>query len=1303
MADASALHNSLQAIAGQVNGDMSERDVENLFLEHEFYDALDYEGTGTDIRSEFTLPDDRRPDYITLDSSEAVTAVYEFKTTGRDLPPHESQLFHYMDYLRAEFGVLTNGEQLRLYRRGESSPILIIPLDSATESDARDLVSSLRKRNFDLTNPDHVNRFLSNLDPIPLDEQAELGQAHFFDTFRLEEDSPFADLVTGMMDLLYELRDEEEEKFVKGAYDFWEATYASEPDEVPDSWDPFIDGKQSLRDFMFCLESAHAMLARLLLTKATEDHEFFEGTGYNGMEDYFHGLQGFSDSINLDAFPVAADNLIDDMQEQLVEGLFQDDIFVWWTDGYVEQLSRQHATGANQFAAVAEGTGSVERISAATRDRFSRAVAEVFFNILRFDFSNVEGDLLGDLYQRYFDPETRKALGEFYTPQPVIDYIMDGVGYERGVSNKRLIDPACGSGTFLVEAVERYIEDIYRYEENPDWEERLRDLCTRPRIVGLDIHPFAVLMAQIRFVVAVLPAYREAKRSNPNFTLRRLPIYRTDSLRNERKLSGVNLGTGDAESWQSPLDAWDEDEKEVMVPVPLPVEVDEEDGIETEAGFLVRRVRMPLYTTIRAETDVQNFGEYFAALQGVLDTVKDHMAEFDDTADWDWTYSGGLESRINRYTSQEYDGLEDFFEEYVNDMLENVRYLKEEHNDGRLFKMFEDTVLALVVKNYMEYDYVVGNPPYVRIQNLPDKQKEMMSRLYDATTGNYDIYCPFYERGLDWLRADTGKLGFITPNQFMVTDYGEGLRKVLLEDSRIQELYDFRDSGVFEDATNYPAIVILEDESDEAARQENQIRCVRVKANTDEENDREVDEAVIESVREHRGESGYSDEFIDVFDFPQRKLSEEGYWPFMPPEELQVFEKLESRSTDNFGEITDAIFAGTQTSANKVYLVKPVNADRIEPDDGGDTVRVVPTGENQEYEIETDLLCPWLKGKDVERWRGEWSGLHVILPHYVEGEGDEATTKAYDAEYLQQELPLTWQYFEAHRGKLESRESGRMDSREDWYAFIYPKSHERFEKPKIIGAHISKNSRFMIDSDGMWYFKTAYGIELDKPYRDLTEEMACQLNSKAIDFYFKHITTVKMGGYYEYRSQYVEKLPCVTDDTAGVFGLMREKAEKIVETIDLDSKTNRFPEAYLGEYDGELDYINYEWQTRRYPVNADVQGDVEGDFTVQAGRSDTISHPAMYSDDREARKMRAEYVHAAVNGRNVKSGEETTIPIPQSDNGVEELLTRLEDDRVEVEQTDIDELEAEIDDAVYQLFDLTDNERQVVEDYLEVF
>ncbi len=1302
MPDAVALYDSIRAIADRTTDDMSERDVENLFLEQGFYDALDYEGTGTDIRSEFTLPDDRRPDYITLDTNEAVTAVYEFKTTGRDLGPHESQLFHYMDHLRAEYGVLTNGEQIRLYQQGTNSPVMVVATASATESHARDLVSALQKRDFDLTDPDDVNQFLADLEPIPLDKQAELGQEHFFDTFRLEDNSPFADLVTGMMDLLHELRDEQEAKFVKGAYDFWEATYASEPDDVPSSWEPFIDGNQSLRDFMFCLESGHALLARLLLAKATEDHDFFAGTGYGGMDDYFRGLQGFGDTINLDAFPVAADNLIDDMQDQLVEGLFQDDIFVWWTDGYAEQLARGHDTGASQFESVAKGTGDVERISAPTRDRFSRAVAEVFFNVLRFDFEDVEGDLLGDLYQRYFDPETRKALGEFYTPQPVIDYIMDGVDYDRGVSNERLIDPSCGSGTFLVEAVERYIDDVENYHDDPDWQDHLQDLCTRPRIVGLDIHPFAVLMAQIRFVVAILPAYRKAKETDPQFTLRRLPIYRTDTLRNERELTGADLG--DDGTRQMTFDAMTEDEQDVRIPVPLPIEVDEDEVPETEDGFLVRRIRMPLFDTIQLETGVGNFGEYFAALQGVLDTVKAHMElaeEFGD--DFDWTYQSGLEDRVNHYTRQEYSGVEEFFEPYVDDMLENVRYLQEEHNDGRLFKIFEDTVLALVVKNYMEYDYVVGNPPYVRVQHLPDSQKEYLDRLYDSTTGNYDIYCTFYERGLELLNEETGKLGYITSNQFLLTYYGEGIRRVLLEEAAIEEVYDFRDSGVFEDAANLPVILFARDEPDDEVRQENVIRSVRVKSNISEYSQNKLDEEVVTTVREHRNDPGYSDEFIDVFDFPQAELDEQ-FWSLMPPEELKVFNKLSDESKAKLGDVTESISSGTQTSANNVYLVIPQDADRIEPEDEGGTVRVVPLGESQEYEIETDLLCPWLQGIDVQRWRGDWAGQHVIFPYRLEREENgEFEPHLYKENEMKENYPKTWDFFKQHEDTLRGREGGRWENSDVWWEFGRPQNLEKFRRPKLINADMASNARFMIDETGAWYFKTPYGIYLEDNLQSETDRVACLVNSKVSDYYLKHIAPMLLGGKYRYQSRYLTQLPYADLKSGSIGQELEQNVHPILTALDTQNKIDRFPEAYLGEFDGELDTIRYEWQTRRYPVSAEVQGDVDGEFTVQAGRSDTISDPAMYSDDRDARRDRAQYVHAAVDGRNVKSGEVMTIPIPRTDDGVRTLLRRVEDDRASVESIDIEALEAEIDDAVYDLFDLTADEREVVEEYLDVF
>ncbi|MDS0221124.1 N-6 DNA methylase [Haloarcula sp. S1AR25-5A] len=1291
MVDTSAFLEALHGIGSRLDADMSEKDVENAFLNENFYKLLGYGGAGFDLRSEWSLPDNKRPDYVTLDENETVTAVYEFKTTGESLGSHEDQLFHYVDELKADYGVLTNGEEIRLYRRDGHSRLLTTSLEDATQGDSADLEAALRKPEWDITDPDSVNDFLSRLDEVELD--SELGRDHFFDTFRLEEDSPFANLVTAMMDLLEELRDEQHAKFVEGAYDFWEASYASEPDETPDSWESFIDGKQSLRDFMFCLESGHALLARLLLAKATDDHDFFPTE--KGLRRYFDELGGFNGTIDLDAYPIAANGMIEDMRNQLVQSLFEDDIFIWWADGYGEQTASQHKNPYNRFETVAKEGSEVSRVTPATRERFSRAIAQVSFAVLKFDFSRIEGDPLGNLYQRYFDPETRKALGEFYTPQPVIDYIMDGVDYNVGVSQERLIDPSCGSGTFLVEAVNRYLEDVRRYNDDPDWEEHLTELCTTPHIVGLDIHPFAVLMAQIRFMVAILPEYREAKQANDDFTIRRLPIFRTDSLRNERELTGIDIG--DNEQTQMTLDSITEDSQDVKIPVPLPIEVDEEEVADTELedGFLVQRVRMPKYNTAKVNAGVRNFGEYYAALQGVLDVVKFHMHE-----NW-WEYGGGLKEGVHRYTTREYDGVEDFFEPYVNDILGTVRYLREDHGDGRLFKIFEDTVLALVVKNYMDYDYVVGNPPYVRVQYLPDRQKRFLDDLYDSAIGNYDLYCLFTERGIDML-SEGGRLGYITPNQFMNTEYGEGMRHEILQKTKLEEMYDFRNSGVFEDAMNCPTIFILEREDSPEERQNNDVRCIRVKANVDEESGNQVDKNIVNAVSEHRGTPGYSDQYIDVFDFPQSAL-DGGFWSLMPEDELAIFKKLEANSNQTVGDVTDAVFQGIRTSANKIYIVNVQDADRVESADTGDIVTVVPLGEEKEYEIETDLLRPFLQGDEVQRWRGEWSGQHVIHPYYAEdSDGDSGL---YSPEYLKKELPLTWEYFNTHKQELEDRESGRMRDKPDWYGYIYPKNLDKFEQPKIIQPAISKGrSSFMLDEFGTWYFTTAYGTDLIESYQDKAEIIASQLNSKPVEFYFKHIAALKISGAHEYRSQFVEKLPVVTAVEDGSQEILTNRVNKIVSSIDLRNRTERFPEAYLGEFDGDLRYIDYEWQTRRYPVNADIQEKgTGGRFAVTAGRSDEITNPLMDRGDRKERKLRAQYVHATVDGRNMKKGEEQTIPIPQSRDGVEQLMEELEDDQQTIEDTNIEDLEAEIDQTVYDLFELSEDERQVVEDYLEVF
>jgi hypothetical protein len=423
----------------------------------------------------------------------------------------------------------------------------------------------------------------------------------------------------------------------------------------------------------------------------------------------------------------------------------------------------------------------------------------------------------------------------------------------------------------------------------------------------------------------------------------------------------------------------------------------------------------------------------------------------------------------------------------------------------------------------------------------------------------------------------------------------------------------------------------------------------------------------------------------------------------MPPEELSIIHKMETASDATVGDVTDSVFAGTQTSANKVFLVRPVDADRISADDTGDTVTVIPKGEDREYEIETDTLRPWLQGRDINRWRGDWSGEHAIVPYTLERDDEgNLTSNLIDQERLEDELSLTWAYLTEHRDTLESREGGRFEGRDDWYGFGYPKSMTRFEDPKLICPEIAAEATFMVDDIGTWYFKAAYGVQLEDEFKDRTEVFAALLNSNALDFYLKHYTTLKVDGYYKYTTNYLTPLPIAWDDDDDR-AEMRDLISMITSALDTESKTGRFPEAYLGEYDGELDYITYEWQTRRYPVNAEVEEDGDSEFTVQAGRSDVITDAAMYAADREMRKRRATYVREAVAGRNVKSGEATTIPIPRGDQDVETLLEALRSDETTVAETDLDELEETVNNVVYNMFGITPEEQAVIEEYLETF
>ncbi len=106
------------------------------------------------------------------------------------------------------------------------------------------------------------------------------------------------------------------------------------------------------------------------------------------------------------------------------------------------------------------------------------------------------------------------------------------------------------------------------------------------------------------------------------------------------------------------------------------------------------------------------------------------------------------------------------------------------------------------------FDIVIGNPPYINIENLPVKTKNYLFKKYQACKGRTDIYIAFLERSISILNIK-GFMSFILPYAFAVQKYGEKMREILIENHNIQEIVDASSYRIFENAVVYNIVLII--------------------------------------------------------------------------------------------------------------------------------------------------------------------------------------------------------------------------------------------------------------------------------------------------------------------------------------------------------------------------------------------------------------------------------------------------------------------------------------------------------------
>jgi SAM-dependent methyltransferase len=152
-------------------------------------------------------------------------------------------------------------------------------------------------------------------------------------------------------------------------------------------------------------------------------------------------------------------------------------------------------------------------------------------------------DLLKTLYQELFPRSLRHALGEYYTPDWLAEHVLDQLGYH-GDAQRRVLDPACGSGTFLVRAIGRLRKAC---------QGQARDVLYRrilQNVAGLDLHPLAVMTARANYLIAIADLLPEEAPAE-------VPVYWCDSILDERPGPDAGLGRFDFVMGNPPWVAWD--------------------------------------------------------------------------------------------------------------------------------------------------------------------------------------------------------------------------------------------------------------------------------------------------------------------------------------------------------------------------------------------------------------------------------------------------------------------------------------------------------------------------------------------------------------------------------------------------------------------------------------------------------------------------------------------------------------------------------------------------------------------------
>jgi hypothetical protein len=408
------------------------------------------------------------------------------------------------------------------------------------------------------------------------------------------------------------------------------------------------------------------------------------------------------------------------------------------------------------------------------------------------------------------------------------------------------------------------------------------------------------------------------------------------------------------------------------------------------------------------------------------------------------------------------------------------------------------------------FDVVVGNPPYLRQESFKADKDFLKTAFAETFDSGNDLYVYFMQREIDFLRSG-GLMSMIVANKWLRAGYGRRLRSYLTRHTVPQGLVDFGHTPIFPDADTFPCVPTFARRATPLAEGEQPAADETFAACPFPRDDYRPNMPIAPYVVTHRKT------------IPTRLLRADG-WTLEDPRVQVLMQKIRKAGSPLATTYGTRIFSGVKTGFNEAFYINAETRSVIVRKHG-------PSAE---------VIQPLLRGRDIDRWRPKQIGTWLIAIPSSQNARWPWSGESREAEQIfSRKQPAIYQHLFQYKQQLKSRQ----DQGEFWWELRSCDYYEEFKKQKIVVQCIGYHSRWARDDCESFINNKAYCIPSD------SLALLAILNSPAIWWLMWRTFPHMKDEAFSIDGQCIELLP-IPDLPAQLDGAIGEIAAHIVQNTD---------------------------------------------------------------------------------------------------------------------------------------------------------